>query len=89
MQVKRVLVDVLLLITIMLIFSSKVYESFPAPLQLISMKALLVSAGFLHAHITRKLAFPTVNWDLEKFNPKNVVVIVLYVMFIYAYSQGG
>ncbi|MGC8869622.1 MAG: hypothetical protein ACP5PT_00830 [Brevinematia bacterium] len=89
MQLKRILIDVIIVLIILLIYITKVYELFPNPLQLLSLKVILVSAGFMHAHITRKIAFGKVDWDKEGINAKSLLVIVLYAVFIYAYSQGG
>lgn len=89
MQVKRILLDLIIVLIILSIYASRVYENFPAPLQLISMKVLLVSAGFMHAHITRKIAFPSVDWNSEGLNAKSILVIALYIIFIYAYAQAG
>lgn len=53
-------------------------------------RGLLVSAGFMHAHITRKLAFGDCDWD-EPFAPmgKKILVTALYVTIIYCYARGG
>ncbi|MEM0333206.1 MAG: hypothetical protein QXX30_01945 [Candidatus Aenigmatarchaeota archaeon] len=88
-QLKRIAYDLLLALVLLFIYSFKLYEHLPVPLQLISVKILLVSLGFLHAHITRKLAFPSVDWELEEVNAKNLLVIALYVVFIYAYANAG
>ncbi len=89
LQFKRVSVDTVILIVILLTYITQAYEYLPNPLQLVSLKVLLVSAGFLHAHITRKLAFPQVNWEQENINAKTLLIISIYIIFIYAYSQGG
>lgn len=89
MFLKRILYDLLLASILLFIYGFKIYELLPGPLQLISVKVLLVSLGFIHAHITRKLAFPTVNWELEDINAKTLLVIALYVVFIYAYANAG
>lgn len=89
MQVKRIFLDLVIAVCLMVLYGFKLYEYLPAPLQLIGVKALLVSLAFIHAHITRKLAFPTIDWDKEGINGKVILAIALYVAFIYAYSQGG
>jgi len=63
--------------------------SLPPALQLLSFKAVLVSLAFTHAHIVGKLAFPQVNWDESMIRPVHYVRVLLYVVFIYAYSLGG
>jgi len=58
-------------------------------LQLFLYKALLVNAGFLHCHITRKLCFPYIDFRSEKEWSNNLLVISLYIVFIWAYAKGG
>lgn len=86
---KRIALDLLIALSIMLIYLSRFYEALPPPVQLATIKALLVSMGFMHAHITRKLAFPAVAWQTEGINAKTLLVITLYVAFIYTYATGG
>jgi len=86
---KRVVTDVIIAVLIVLVYLSNFYQNFPAPLQLVSIKILLVSMGFIHAHVTRKLAFPKINWNEEGINAKSILVTALYIIFIYAYSIGG
>lgn len=88
-QLRRVAYDLLLALVLLFVYGFRLYEYLPAPLQLIFVKALLVSLGFLHAHITRKLAFPSVDWELEEVNAKNLLIIALYCIFIYAYANAG
>ncbi len=88
-ELKRLSMDLVVIILLLLLYITRFYEHLPAPVQLISVKALLVSMGFMHAHITRKLAFPQVDWAEEGLNAKVLLVIVLYAVFIYAYAQGG
>lgn len=58
-------------------------------LELLMFKAIQVSAGFLHAHIMRKLAFPTVNWYDDNRAWLKGMVIALYVIVIFSYARGG
>ncbi|MDX9695038.1 MAG: hypothetical protein RBT49_04535 [Bacteroidales bacterium] len=85
---KRIWVDLFLGIFIFIFYLSGAYENFAPPLQLISLKLVLVSMGFLHAHAIGKACFPKVDWKGE-FTPSHVVRLFLYVVVIYAYSQGG
>lgn len=85
---KRVWIDLVLGIGIFAFYLSGVYENFAPPLQLISLKLVLVSMGFLHAHAIGKVCFPKVDWKGE-FTPSHIVRLFLYVVVIYAYSQGG
>ncbi|MBI3584217.1 MAG: hypothetical protein HY096_09770 [Nitrospinae bacterium] len=88
--IKRVLPDSILLIILVFLLFTDFYKILSAPAQVLISKMLLVSTGFIHAHITRKLAFPSVDWeDPDDDRMKKLLVIALYVIFIYAYSIGG
>lgn len=89
MQVKRLYFDLAVAFSLLFLYLTKFYEYLPAPVQLVSIKVLLISIGFMHAHITRKLAFPSVDWDREGINAKTILVIALYIVFVYAYAIGG
>lgn len=52
-------------------------------------KGILVSCGFVHAHITRKVAFGYINFKNDQQWGNNALIIALYVIFIYAWSHGG
>lgn len=86
---KRVSYDLIVLGSIITLFMFRIHELFPAPIQTIMMKGTLISCGFLHAHITRKLCFGSVDWESCEQSDKKLLVIVLYVIFIYAWAQGG
>ena len=86
---KRIAFDLVIVFSILLLYLSRFYEYLPSPVQLVSIKVLLVSLGFMHAHITRKIAFPSVDWNYEGINAKTILVIALYITFIYAYASGG
>lgn len=87
-QLNRVLPDLLIALVVIGLFVSRVYEQFPAPLQLVALKSLLVSAGILAAHISGKLIFPAVVWA-GVMTPAHYARIALYVVCVYAYSVGG
>lgn len=89
MQVKRLYFDFAVSFSLLFLYLTKFYEYLPAPVQLVSIKVLLISIGFMHAHITRKLAFPSVDWNREGINAKTILVIALYIVFVYAYAIGG
>jgi hypothetical protein len=87
---RRVLPDSILLVILMVMMMTGFYKYLPGPLQVLLSKIILVSTGFVHAHITRKVAFPEVDWnDPNDDRMKKALVIALYVIFIYAYAQGG
>jgi hypothetical protein len=58
-------------------------------LDLLLYKVLLVSGGFLHAHIVRKLAFPYVNFKTSKNKMHQAMIVGLYLTIIWAYARGG
>jgi hypothetical protein len=87
---RRVLPDSIILIILLVMLMSGFYKFLPGPLQVLISKIILVSTGFIHAHITRKVAFPEVDWnDSNDDKMKKALVIAIYVIFIYAYAQGG
>ena len=85
---KRVAFDVSLFSAVVALFISGGYNNFPAPLALVSLKMILISAGILHAHIARKVIFPKVIWD-GAFTPAVVVSIVFYFVIPLCYAFGG
>ncbi len=87
-EVKRIAVDLIIIVVLFCLYATKFYEHLHPPLQLVTLKMLLVSMGFVHCHIVRKIAFREVEWD-GNWTPRKVLIIVLYATFIYAYSQGG
>lgn len=87
-NIKRTIFDVLVFALLILFYMTEFYVHLPQPIQLVALKALLVSMGFLHAHVTRKLAFGTINWE-SGLNSKSILAIILYVVIIYAYAIGG
>lgn len=88
-QIKRIIWDLAVLFFMMIMILFKVYEYFPPVFGDIMVKAIYVSIGFIHAHITRKLAFPKVDWNDSVFTPTKILVISLYVIIIFAYARGG
>ena len=85
---KRLVLDIGIFTLILAMFLSGVHTHLPAALQTAALKSLLVSAGFMAAHITGKLAFPKVDWQAP-WLPAHAVRIALYVVVIYAYAIGG
>lgn len=53
-------------------------------------KAFLVSCGILHAHISRKLIFPYIDFnDKKTLWAQNIMVIIWYAIIITAWARGG
>ena len=87
---KRVVVDILLLVCTLMLFVLHEYATLPSPLQLLAFKAMLVSAAILHAHVARKLIFPLkLDWSATKLSGGHYVAIAFYIVIIYAYAIGG
>ncbi len=87
-NVKRVALEILISILILVVFFSGVYALIPAPIQLLAVKVVLVSVGVLHAHAAGKLLFPSVDWKGELL-PAHFVRIVLYAIIPLCYAFGG
>lgn len=58
-------------------------------LYLFITKFLLVSAGIIHAHITRKILFSYIDFEKENSTTNNIMIIALYIVIIFAWSRGG
>ncbi len=91
---KRIGVDIFALITIVLlmIFVPNDFLPVEARAGLVSLfvtKFILVSAAIVHAHITRKLLFPYIDFSQEKELSNNLMVIAWYVIVIFGWTRGG
>lgn len=86
---KRIVVDIMLIVGIFILFASHMYEFLPAPIQLVALKGLLVSAGVLHAHIVRKLIFPAINWETDINKGKTYAALAFYTVIPICYAFGG
>lgn len=58
-------------------------------LRLLLYKMALPNCGVVNAHIVRKLLFPEINFQKETEWGNNLMIVVLYAAFIYAYTIGG
>jgi len=93
------LFDVIIAILFTAVYASGFYKDFPAPLQLVAFKVLLVSLAVIHAHIVGKILFGPGMWRGPdsackcgrpgRLTPSQLARIMLYALFIYAYSTGG
>jgi hypothetical protein len=86
---KRIAVDMLLAGVLWVVILSGVHARLTGAAQLALLKALLVSSGFLHAHIAGKLAFPKVDWSGRGQFGLKLLRVALYVVFVYGWSTGG
>lgn len=85
---KRIFIDIALVVFLLPLLYFKVYELVPPPLQLVFFKALIVSMAIIHAHIAGKLLFGTVDWKGE-LRVHHIVRIVFYAIVPICYSIGG
>jgi hypothetical protein len=87
---KRIAFDLLLFAVIIGFFLARGYwftiEN--GALDLLLYKMMLVSGGFVHAHILRKLAFSYIDFrDNNKMH--QAMIIGLYLTIIWSYARGG
>lgn len=87
-NLKRILVELILFIILLLLFLTGYALDLPATAQWLLSKVICVNLGFLHAHIVRKLAFPKIDWQGE-INAGVILTVSLYCVFILAYAVGG
>lgn len=52
-------------------------------------KLLFVSAGILHAHITRKIMWPYIDFNKDTDLMKKVMIVVWYSVIILGWTRGG
>lgn len=90
----RVGFDVLALLTIILLmfFIPNDFLPVEAKVGLVSIfvtKFILVSSAVIHAHITRKLLFPYIDFSHEEDLSNNLMIIAWYVIIIFGWTRGG
>lgn len=93
-NLKRVSLDVVALASVFMLAFFMPASLMPemAKIGLLSIfmsKLIFVSAGILHAHISRKLLWPYIDFNTEKEWSNNLMTIVWYAMIILAWSRGG
>lgn len=91
---KRTSVDLIALITIglLMVYAPEDYLPIVAKANLITLfftKFIIVSAAIVHAHITRKLLFPYINFAEDEDLTNNIMVITWYVIVIFGWTRGG
>lgn len=92
--IKRTWVDVLILIGVFLsvYFVPDIIIPEMAKMGLVSIffsKMIFVSAGIVHAHISRKLIFPYIDFAKENSWSNNLLIIVWYAIIISSWARGG
>lgn len=88
-QFKKIGFDIVIFAILITIFFLKGYDALPIALQLVALKALLVSTGIVHAHIARKLLFPKIDWEENKLRGKTYVAIAFYIIIPWCYAISG
>jgi len=93
-QLERVGLDIFALFTIFLLLVSVPGDIFPVEaktglLSIVVTKLILVSAAVVHAHLTRKLLFPYIDFSQEKDLTNNLMIIAWYVIIIFGWTRGG
>ena len=89
-QFKRIFFDIFLLGSIMAVMYFSPYQEAKVFLMNVFItKLFVVSAGILHAHITRELIFPYIHFSTEKEWSNNLLIIAWYVTIISAWARGG
>ena len=92
--IKRIWFEVLILtsLVLLIIFVPSDYIPVVGKEHLVDLfitKFLLVSAAITHAHISRKLIFPYINFATEKDWSNNAMVIGWYIIVIFGWTRGG
>lgn len=85
----RILFDFILLVIIGIVLFAVPMDAIRPGAQLFLFKVLCVSAGFLHAHIIRKLAFPYIDFNADPDPYHKVLAIAIYVIVIWSYAHAG
>lgn len=85
-NIKRIGLDLIITVILAIMFLTNFHEKLPTSMQLVTYKMMLISLGLVHAHISRKLIFGTINWQ-EPFNIRQLVAGFMYIVFAWLYSQ--
>lgn len=88
-NVKRTYVDT----TVLLGIIAAIFFLPPPETGLISLaigKLMFVSAGILHAHITRKIMWPYIDFNSKDTEMiQKILVVVWYAVIIWSWARGG
>lgn len=88
-QLSRVLPDLVLSGFLLAFYLYGSYLNYSAPIQLIALKGILTSMGFLHSHIVQTLTLGEVNWRNDENKFQKICSICLYLIFVFSYAQAG
>lgn len=89
-MIKRLKFDLFLLLGMMgLAFFFSDFVANSGLLSLWITKAICITTGIFHAHISRKMLFPYIDFKTETRWDNNAMIIVWYTMIIFAWARGG
>ena len=89
-QISRIAHELALSGFLLFAYFSGSYIHLAPTLQTIMLKVTLTSLGFIHAHIVNKISFPNINWERDDVDKmEKILRIVIYAVFVHAYSVGG
>jgi len=87
-NLKRVYVDTVVLIGI--IIAIVFFPALESGLIALGLaKLMFISAGILHAHITRKIMWPYIDFNKDGDLMQKVMVVVWYAVIIWGWAKGG
>lgn len=89
--IKRVIIDLLIIIAALSLFATLGYQHLPPALQLISLKMLIVSVSTLVAHFIGKSIFGEVPWDMpmRSMSTAHLGRLVFYAIIPIVYALCG
>ena len=91
-HIGRVSLETIILVSLGIIFLQGFYQDFSNPVQLILLKALLVSAGVYHAHLIGKFFINAkVNWNtpIRLQSGAYLARVALYIIIPICYALGA
>lgn len=89
--IKRVIIDLLIIIAALSLFATLGYQHLPPALQLISLKMLIVSVSTLVAHFIGKGIFGEVKWtvSIREMTMAHIGRLVFYAIIPIVYALCG
>ena len=94
-NLKRVLLDLSMVISVLLLIlfipSQELAEANPKIgfFSIFLSKLIYISAGILHAHLTRKLIWNYIDFNKETYWPKSIMIVAWYVVIVWSWARGG
>jgi len=87
-NLKRVYVDILVLFGIV---ASTIFLPTPESglVALCLAKLMFISAGIVHAHVTRKILWSYIDFSKENDLMQKVMIVMWYAVVIWGWARGG